>query len=777
MNGCGRSGWSASRAVALSLMLIAAQTAYAQAEPAKPASTPPAPKAIDVDPVADPGGAWTRFLASADIQTSFAAYSVLNDLPYTHVAVDADGCATHREALSASVRTVPISIALHRAAMLCAEALGDEAAAERELAAVAALSKHALADRGNLYVGRPIRVFQLWDIYALLNSLGYEFRYEYFEDLRPKRYFKHIVAAWDPEKKTERHLVFDYIDTVVAVDRDNPLAGYPYHRNATATAFVDGLLKENETIAHDLEAIRKASSEPDLRERVKWLRAGVERGGIQSAMTWLHFCAETDVPDCADGLVDALLPQAEKGDAFPMIVLAGAYAHGIGLPKDRGAAEKMIAAADARWQPRAASVAYVRMMRQIEGHRLSKQQERLLRAAVAAGNPEAELLLTTFRILQDADRPLGKDEIEMLQRPSNNTMGLGWTMLGGYYEKTGQQEAFREAMRKAADAGMPAAQYFYAKYLRETATSAQSLAEARAMMIRAAQGDDADAMRDLAASSVDEGDWAAAAGWLQAAVVADDIDAIFDLAMLVEEQTRPGVNGTPENVFELYQRIANTEHGARARRGMARMALRGVGTSKNPAKAQAWLSVDAENGDVESQLFLGTSLLTGEFGVPDIAAGESWLKKAIAAGSEEAKIAYGSWLIKRAPSVASHAEGRKLLAEAEAAGDGFARNNLAWAFCVSPYDDVRDPKSGLVMAKRIEAKLDDLDAGTIDTIAACYAANGDFARAVELQKRAMADWPKDEDGRPKDNPGMAERLALYNAGKPYIEALPSGGGE
>lgn len=769
---------------ALALALFAgmgpgAQIAMAQPDKASAPATTDAvrPTPQPIDPAVDPGRAWAQFLETADFSSSMAAYKVLGDVSYTHTEVDADKCALHRDALAASVQKVPISIALHRAAMLCAEAAHDDATAERELAAVAALSKLALAERGGT-MGRPIRVFLLWDIYALLNSLGYEHRYEYFEKAHPQRYFPHVVAVWDPKKKTERHFAFDYVDVTATINRDDPLAAYPYHRNRLAQMYLQSLLADNEPIAHDLDAVLKASEQDDDSERLKLLRAGAARGGIQSAMTWMLFCRQREIPNCSDGLIDALLPQAEKGYALPKTLLAVAYANGIGLRRDRVSAEKMLAAADASWQPHAASLTFVRTMRQFGGGRLSKEDERVLRSAASAGNGEAELLRVMLSAVDDPEKPLSEAEIELLQRPENNTVGLGYSVLAGYYYAIGSEDAGREAMRRSAEAGMPAMQQLYADALLKNASDPESLAEARRMMIRAAHGGDADAMRALAYDSASQSDWIAAASWLQAAVDADDIQAILDLAGLIEEGERPGINGKPQDAFNLYSRISKTSYGARARRGMARMAVRGVGTARDPVKAMAWLRFDAERGDTYSQTLLGQGLLTGEFGRVDIAGGRRWLKEAIAAGDDGAKSAYGSWLIKYGPDPASRAEGRKLLTEVEATDDEFSRNNLAWALCVSSYDDVRDPKAGLDFAKRMEAQTAvKLDFAALDTVAACYAANGDFARAVDLQKKVIVLLPKQDDGKPQsstgDYTGVFRRSDMYGAGQPYIETNPA----
>jgi hypothetical protein len=477
-----RHGRAILRAAWLAFALSAAAAAAAQtAAPSKPqtpvataglattglattglATTGLATTGPDADVAADPAQAWRTFLDTAELESAYNAYGVLNALGYSVAGVDADACRVQRDALKDSIRAVPISIALRRAGMLCAEALGDDALAEREVAALAALSRHALAEYGDGAWRRPIRVLQPWDIYALIHSLGYEFRYEYYSAVRPERYFPLVVAAWDAEKKVERHLAFDFVDAIAGIDRKSEYAGFPYQRNDMVDAYIKGQIESEQPIGFDAQAVEDASKHPEIRERVRILRAGAERGGMQSAISWLIQCGQDRYAGCADGLVDALLPFAEREHAMPMTLLAIAYREGIGLSKDAAAGSQLLAAANARWHRDGASVAYVSSMRQIAPKRWDPHYDTLLRAAKAAGNRDAEMLLA-LRKLIDSDAPvLTAEEIAVLMRPENNSLGRGYAVLAEYYQNRKDPAKTAELRLKAAHAGNPAAQREYA---------------------------------------------------------------------------------------------------------------------------------------------------------------------------------------------------------------------------------------------------------------------------------------------------------------------------
>jgi ATP-dependent Clp protease ATP-binding subunit ClpA len=66
-----------------------------------------------------------------------------------------------------------------------------------------------------------------------------------------------------------------------------------------------------------------------------------------------------------------------------------------------------------------------------------------------------------------------------------------------------------------------------------------------------------------------------------------------------------------------------------------------------------------------------------------------------------------------------------------------ARNNLAWIQCTSTDAAFHDPARGLADALPA-ARLPDAPIELVDTLAACHAANADFAKAVTAQRDAIA---------------------------------------
>ena len=96
-----------------------------------------------------------------------------------------------------------------------------------------------------------------------------------------------------------------------------------------------------------------------------------------------------------------------------------------------------------------------------------------------------------------------------------------------------------------------------------------------------------------------------------------------------------------------------------------------------------------------------------------------------------------------------------------------AKNNLGWLLATCPEKKYRDPKQAIEVATR-ECEASDWKNGlAIDTLAAAYAASGNFTKGVELQEQAIQ-LVNLEEVRKK----MEQRLQLYRNKKPFVDTLP-----
>jgi TPR repeat protein len=719
----------------------------------------------------DAGAMWKQFLAGGNYNKSMAAYGVLTSTGYNGSDVDAASCKEHAADLRSAVETVPVSIAIRRVAYLCADATGETAAADREMEVLAALSRHALKQAGDPQVARPIAIVAPADAYALLLTSGMEEKYEYYLNLRPLRYFPMVLVAWDADAGTERHLAFDYVDVLQQLHIEQPqFQGMPIVRDWMASAFLDG----GPLAALDISAMRSAAMTDVAADKLAKIRGAAQSGGLQSMKGWLFLCARKDKPaGCTDGLMDALLAQAEQKNAVPMAMLAYAYFDGIGTRADPAAAWTLLDAAERKW-PGGALQEFADLWATMHADSAFpvRLQERL--DAAARTYPVVRRFLLQREVAGKKPH-LGEGDMAFLANAGENGRGLGYGLLVDYYKKLEQPGPMWEWTIKAAEAGNATAQSWYAMALiyGEQAQVKRDAAKGAAFAAQAAHGADAWGARQAAFQRVREGDYAAAEGWLLAPADVGDIDSIMYLANFYEQE-RAGVTGKIDRAIELYQMLARLgEPGAPARRALAELAIDGRGMPKDPAKAMQWLRADADNGDHDSEVMLAMHYLEGDFGKVDETEGVRWMQRAIKAGNEDAFTAYSSWLFYTKDTTESRAQALELLARGHAGGNIGASNNYAWALCTSPRTEIYDAKRGL----EVSTKLGDVETmapGVLDTVAACYAATGDFKRAVELQTRAARelaafDTPEAAEKRKGKPAGYQKRLDLYKAGKRYEE--------
>jgi tetratricopeptide (TPR) repeat protein len=93
-------------------------------------------------------------------------------------------------------------------------------------------------------------------------------------------------------------------------------------------------------------------------------------------------------------------------------------------------------------------------------------------------------------------------------------------------------------------------------------------------------------------------------------------------------------------------------------------------------------------------------------------------------------------------------------------------NNLAWLWVTNPHSEQRDPARAIEFARRACELTQWQIAGFLDTLAAAYAAAGQFADAVAQQRRAI------ELASEKEKAEYQSRLQSYEAGKAPFSREP-----
>lgn len=90
---------------------------------------------------------------------------------------------------------------------------------------------------------------------------------------------------------------------------------------------------------------------------------------------------------------------------------------------------------------------------------------------------------------------------------------------------------------------------------------------------------------------------------------------------------------------------------------------------------------------------------------------------------------------------------------------------LAWLLATEPNNEVRDGAEALRLAKKTYEQTDHSDIGTLDVLAAAYAENREFTKAVQLARKAYQLALSNQQKAIANQ--IQIRLNLYLAGKPY----------
>lgn len=97
---------------------------------------------------------------------------------------------------------------------------------------------------------------------------------------------------------------------------------------------------------------------------------------------------------------------------------------------------------------------------------------------------------------------------------------------------------------------------------------------------------------------------------------------------------------------------------------------------------------------------------------------------------------------------------------------GAAMNNLAWRLATAPDARRRDPKQAIALAMRVCEFTGGAEPAALGTLAAAYAADGQYAAAAETARKGL------DAARESNHPAAAQlerQLLLHQQGKPYIE--------
>ena len=293
----------------------------------------------------------------------------------------------------------------------------------------------------------------------------------------------------------------------------------------------------------------------------------------------------------------------------------------------------------------------------------------------------------------------------------------------------------------------------------------EDIDEARSWLLQAAEDGYAPAYVHLAHSFrgavVDEPDPEQAKRWYEAAAEEGSVAASLAIAYMYRdgELGEPGRRGGRAPLRDPgRQRFRPCKGSAGAPVSFCRR--RAIETS--PARSRC-IRKRRKQGVTDAYTGLGYLYETGTGTGADLATAESWYRRGAEQDDPVAQYQLGSLILQPAQQDKT-ATALYWFERAASTGHLGGENNAAWILATSRHNRIRNGALALHLAQRAVDQAE--NPGTLDTLAAAHAENGDFARAIATQRSAIAAISSDTEYLRAE---LAGRLAIYEAREPWRE--------
>jgi TPR repeat protein len=725
-----------------------------------------APAKVDV------AALWRQVFDRAEPQAIYDTFGLIGKLE-PHGTADAESCKANAQAIEDALKVNTVGLAMWYAAYRCAQVVGDEAAATKRLAMFSTLVRYTMESTPADFVETPMRVLSELDVQAFVRASGQELLYAFYDPPTIGRYLAINISLWDPERKRERLLRFDYLDNRMRMLRGEPLSEFPAFRLGVARSFIEAFGKNEGAWAAETLQLQKSFAGDSPAARMGQLENAAREGNFVAALVYSNACPLTRLDGCAAKSVDLMLPFAEKSYSMALITLALAYDGGVGVKRSPENAKRLIEAADRRLGDDRGSVLFAALSvwqgsAGLERSALAKQ---IVEALAERRNPKAELLVATAAASKTKEvKSLDAKYLGYLGDAAQAGLPIAQTMLGSRLVAEGKtQDGFRW-IEHAASLNDATAQHALAMAY-ETGTNKEKNPDlARKWYIEAGQGGDVSSMQWMAhyyaGLPASPKTRLGQVGWLESAMDMGSVESALELAALYQSGGE-GISGNEKNAAAIYRSLDKNRNNAEARRRLAWILTRSKVVDHDPAEARRLLQMDVDRGDMRSRVELGELTAAGDFGKDQVELGRSMLEKASNEGDASASVEYGILLYYGDPP--RRKEALSYFQRAIDKGNRTALNNLAWAYCTSPEPAIIDVKRGLELTGALTRETAPL--AHLDTAAACYASAGDFDRAAKIEKDILGKLESDEAGFKDDEfaKNLRERIKLYQQHQVYRE--------
>lgn len=621
---------------------------------------------------------------------------------------DPERCARHRAGLEQQLERIPVSLSVLSIAEQCAALLDDAEWQARLRSRIDLLVDHAWRDNRGSSRLKPVTILATEDIEVLARERGLKIKWARHLPMQSWR-FSLVEASLVDRDGMQRRCFFDLLDALLRIN-DPELRRFPLSRAQLAWAAM-----EADALAGDLLALTghlymdATTGEASTTSMQRALLEAWEGGVPGAAVAMLELCVVVDT-DCDDEILQAMIDDLRSQEIAEAWALEAALA----LRSEPGALNdatigQALERAGVRTPPGSMAFYVANLLREQAGDAESAAAAtELLRRAMDQGLAAAHAT-AALDLLRDG-RPL--DDTEVLSHTdaaadAGDPQGL---YLRGIRLGPKTRSGFA-ALLDSMKAGHDGAAFMVAMVLDDAKVGIPLIA-------RAAYGGHPPALITMAQLELarKEPDPEAALQWLYAGSMRNDPESTARMAALLWRY--PALAAVPErSAIELVLQL-HEQAGIEAALRVPRLLFETPGY-KDPQQGIALLEALYREGLVEAAVELGRRYLEGAEVDPDPAQAMGWFERALTAGRTDV----------------THD-----LARAACGAGGSTESH--------PAVHAPDPLRGQALVEELLAR--DPGAEHLATLAACQAALGDTAGAVQSLQQAIEQAAED--------PVLRERL-------------------
>ncbi len=717
----------------------------------------------------DLASGWEQFLATADFDTVMASYGVLTGIDAE--GLDAVSCAPIERALRDATLANPFSPALQIVRQQCAPA----AAAAEVAADVRRLREFLLRDDRGMSAQFPILVPTEADAAALIASLGYQPLYGRYMVGSVSGSLPFVAIFYDPERKLERQLYFDFLRVWQALQREAHGSEFPAYLSGLSEHYLESAENAGNSaaeLAATTSRLRRKEIEPAA--AIAELERLALAGSAPAAFELLPLCIiSVERDECLGTALDLVRPLAERGLAEGMVVMALAAQRGLDPKARRSSAERWLERAGKRAGVGVALSAFAHLSKSLDDQdKLDAAVRDAIRTAARAEHPPAQFLLAQWLKAKRVEPRRGETPEQLMQRAAARGYTPALAQLGLQHLRRREFDQAWTLLEQAAAQDEPSALGLLA-LAHDHGRVGRSASPARALGLyrRAALAGNAGAMRRLGRGYMRgelglTKDPQSAEAWYLSAALFGNSRAAIDLAELYLAAT-PGMEGRATDGYAVIERLA-ADGMVSAKLRQASALLLGQGVTADPAAALKMLGGLEQQGNPEASFRLGQAHQFGQGGIPiDLTRARAHYQAGANSGHVASIDQFARALYAGRGGPRQRREALDWWQRAAAKGNTAAANNLAWVRCSSRDEAIRDPEKG---SRALSAmKTEERDANLEDTLAACFAARGDYDQAIATQRNAIAKAELDPALDATERAQLATRLASYERREAWFE--------